>query len=123
MWAQVVNMVLGLLVMITPALGAYSQTISNSNYIVGPFVITFAMVAITDAARNVRLFNIPAALWIMVSALLFDAGETARILNMLLGIFIIIFSLMKGQIQQKVGGGWRSLFQDHPKHVQAAKEK
>lgn len=117
MWAQVINMFLGLLVMVSPALGDYTTEMSNNNYIVGPFIITFAMIAITDAARNVRLLNVLIGIWLMIAALLLDSGLTARINNMVLGILVVCFSLIKGKIKERFGGGWRSLFQKHPDHM------
>lgn len=121
MWAQIINMVLGLAVMVLPGWLGFEKAASNNNYIVGPLVITFALVAITDAGRNVRLFNIPAGFWLMVGPLVLGFSNTARLTDMLLSIFIILLSLVRGTVAQGFGGGWRSLLQKNPEHWQAAK--
>lgn len=123
MWAQVINIFLGLAVMLLPGLLGFNQAASNNNYIVGPLVITFALVAITDVGRNARLFNIPAGFWLMAGPLIQGFSNTVRLTDMLLGILIIIFSLYKGNVTQRFGGGWRSLWQKEPEHWKVAQRQ
>lgn len=123
MWAQVINIFLGLAVMVLPGMLGFDKTASNNNYIVGPLIITFALVATTDAARNVRWFNIPAGFWLMVGPLVLGFATTERLVNMLLGILIILCSLIRGQVNQRFGGGWRSLLQKDPEHWRIARRK
>lgn len=122
MWAQVLNIILGLAVMAAPGLLGFDKAASNNNYIVGPLVITFALVATTDVGRNTRLFNIPAGFWLMIGPLILGFDNQVRLTDMLLGILIVIFSLYKGKITQRFGGGWRSLWQKEPEHWQVAQQ-
>ena len=122
MWAQVINIFLGLAVMLTPGLLGFDKAASNNNYIVGPLVITFALVAVTEAARNTRLFNVPLGIWLMIGPLILGFSTTARLTDILLGILIIIFSLFKGTVTQRFGGGWRSLWQKDPEHWKVAQQ-
>lgn len=122
MWAQVINIILGLAVMVVPGLLGFDKAESNNNYIVGPLVITFALVATTDAARNLRWCNIPAGFWLMAGPLILGFSNTARLTDMVLGILIVLFSLIKGSLAYSFGGGWRSLLQKEPEHWRIAKQ-
>lgn len=120
MWAQIINAVLGLVVMIVPGIWQFDESASNNNYIVGPFVITFALTAVTDAARNLRWMNIPAGAWLIFSPLILGYGTPAVTINIFLGILIVLFSLFRGKVENRFGGGWRSLLKKNPKHLQEA---
>ena len=122
MWAQAINIFLGLAVMILPGLLGFTEAESNNNFIVGPLVATFALVATTDVGRNARLFNIPAGIWLMIGPLLLGFSTSARLADIFLGILIIIFSLFKGTVSQRFGGGWRSLWQKEPEHWRTAQQ-
>lgn len=122
MWAQIINMVLGLGVMAAPAVWWFPEDASNNNYIAGPLVITFAMIAITDVGRSMRWFNVPLACWLTISPFILDYDGPALPVNVLLGVVIGVLSLVKGKVSQRFGGGWRSLFQKEPAHVKAAEE-
>lgn len=122
MWAQFINIALGLMVMLAPGLWDYDKSAASNNYIAGPLVITFAIISITDVGRNIRWFNVPVGFWLLISPLVFEMGEPGIILNMLAGMGIVIFSLIKGKRQSRFGGGWRSLFQKHPLHAAEAEK-
>ena len=122
MWAQVINIVLGLAVMALPGMLGFSKAESNNHYIVGPLVAAFALVATTGVGRSARLFNIPAGSWLMVGPLLLGFSTTARLTGILLGMLIVVFSLFKGTLSQRFGGGWRSLWQKEPAHWKIAQQ-
>ena len=120
MWAQVIAMILGLVVMIAPSVADFDTTASNNNYIIGPLVITIAMVAITDVARNLRWCNIPLGAWLILSPFIIGFDGAALWWNVLSGAAIVFLSCFRGSVKQRFGGGWRSLFQKNPPHMQEA---
>ncbi len=122
MWAQIVSMILGLAVMVAPAVFDFGQTAANNNYIVGPLVITFAMTAITDVGRNLRWWNIAGGFWLIVAPFLLDFTSTETWINVIMGAAIAGLSCIRGKVTQRFGGGWRSLFQKNPLHVQEARK-
>jgi hypothetical protein len=111
MWAQAINIIIGLLVMVAPDIWHFDKIASHNNHIAGPMVITFAITALWEVNRNVRWFNIPIGFWLIFSPLFFHFSTTAININIFSGLFIVILSLFKGSIKQRFGGGWRSLWQ------------
>lgn len=118
MWAQIVNTVLGLIIMIAPDLWDYNKLAADNNHTVGPVIITFAITAIWEVNRNIRWFNVLAGFWLLFSPFFLNLGS-ARVteFNMFMGILVILCSLFKGTIEQRFGGGWRSLLQKNPEHL------
>ncbi len=120
MWARIANILIGLLLMVAPGIWAFEKTAADNNHIVAPLVITFSITALWEVNRSVRLFNIPVGAWLVISAFVFDYTVTGMILNIAGGILLVIFSLVKGTTRSNYGGGWRSLFEENPAHLQAA---
>jgi len=124
MWARILNIILGLYVMIAPALFNFNPALSNSNHIVGPLVITFAVISLWDINQRVRLASIVTGAWLIISAFIFSAPATIYLIgNAVAGLLIIIFALVKSNVKHQYGGGWRSLFQNNPEHMRAAEKK
>jgi len=121
MWAQIINIVIGLGLMVTPALLRFNKVAADNNHIVGPLVITFAVISLWEINRNARLFNIVTGCWLILSPFIVGFSSVALVTDIVSGIAVILFSLNKGKIKSRYGGGWRSLFQKHPLHVQAIK--
>ncbi|NJK86705.1 MAG: hypothetical protein HC906_12770 [Bacteroidales bacterium] len=118
MWAQILNTFLGLWLMISPNVLKFNNSIAaDFNYITGPLIVTFAVISYWEASRNVRRWNIPIALFLIIASFTFDSN-TARLNDILTCIPVVVFSLVKGKITQKFGGGWKSLFQENPEHMQ-----
>jgi hypothetical protein len=121
MWAQIANILIGLGVMIAPALFKFNKVAADNNHIVGPLVLTFAIISLWEINRNARLFNIITGAWLILSPFITGFTSVARTVDIVCGVAIILFSLNKGTIQTRYGGGWRSLFQKNPLHVQDVK--
>lgn len=117
MWAQAINIVLGLLVMIAPALFSMEKTMSNNLHITGPLIVTFALTALWEVNRNVRWFNYGCGAWLLASPLVLGYRGPGLELILLIGLLVILFSLFKGKIEKPYGGGWRSLLQKEPLHM------
>lgn len=113
MWAQIINIFIGIWLMIAPYVLSYSAAGSDSCHIAGPVIATFATVACWEATRGARKFNIPIGLWLLVAPWLLGYNETLPTINdMLCGALILSFSMVKGKIIGKFGGGWKVLWQN-----------
>lgn len=123
MIARILNIILGLYIMVSPALFPYNQALSNNNHIAGPLIITFAVIALWDINRQVRLANVVTGSWLIISAFIFSAPATLYlIMQGAAGLLIIVLALIKGKVVHQYGGGWRSLWQDHPEHMQKSEQ-
>jgi hypothetical protein len=121
MWAQIINILVGLWVIVSPSVLDLNKAISNNDRIVGPIIVTVAFIAISESVRNTRYINILSGLWLLISPWVLGYEHVAGILNdMIFGLIVIILSLVKGTVKNAFGGGWNALFQDIPSHVQEA---
>ena len=102
--------------MASPAVLGFEPSEATSSYIVGPLVISFSITAIWEVNRSARLLNIPAGLWLALSPLFLDLGDAALYNSVAGGLAIVVFSVPKGKIEGRYGGGWASLFSRKPVH-------
>ncbi len=121
MWAQIINIVIGLGLMVAPSILKFNKVDADNNHIVGPLVITFAVISLWEINRNARWFNIVTGSWLLIAPFVLAFTFSAKIVDLIAGVLIIIFSFFSGKVKRKYGGGWRSLFQKHPLHMQAVK--
>jgi hypothetical protein len=118
MWAAVINILFGLWLMLAPYVLHFEKAASNNNYIIGPLVITFAIIAAWEVNRSARYFNIIAGAWLVVSPFILDFQQTgASVTTVMSGILIAVLSFVEGSIKGNYGGGWRSLFEKDPVHM------
>jgi len=122
MWTRIPTILLGLWLMISPSVFSMNELTSNNNYIVGPLVITFSVISIWDINRKVIRANIPLGAWLLVALFALDFTKSiAFFSNGACGAFIIVLSSIKRKrTTGKYGGGWKSLFQHNPPHLQEA---
>lgn len=125
MWAQIINVILGLWVMASPGILNYpSVAATDNNHIVGPVIVTFAFTAIWEATRSVGKWNIPLGLWLVVAPWLLPFEHTSPIINnMAAGVLIAALATVRGKVEQNFGGGWSSLFKKDPAHEQAVRKR
>lgn len=119
MWAAIINILLGLWLMISPGLLQFEKAASNNNYIVGPMVLTFAITALWGVNRSARFLNVATGIWLAVSPFIIGFQSSVAIWSTVLsGVLIAGFSFVRGSIKRNYGGGWRSLFEKDPVHLQ-----
>lgn len=122
MWAQFINAALGIWLMVAPGIFGFEKISVNNDHIVGPVIATFAITALFESTR--RRFNIALGAWLLLAPWVLDYESAAAIINdMLVGTLVIGFSLVKGKIKNKFGGGWSSLWQTYSLHEWEAKQE
>lgn len=113
MWAQVINALLGIWLMAAPSVLKMEGTAADNDHIVGPLIATVAITAIFENARNLRLVNVLFGAWLLVVPWVLDfPSTTAIIAHLVTGAVVIGLSLVKGEVKEKVGGGWASLWKN-----------
>ncbi|HYG38319.1 MAG TPA: hypothetical protein VD908_06865 [Cytophagales bacterium] len=113
MWAQILNVLNGILLMTLPWLLKLDKGASNNYHIVGPLIAMFALTAIFECTRNVRWFNIPLGGWLVISPLFLNYNTTLDVLStVLIGVLVVALSLVRGKLKHQFAGGWRGLFND-----------
>ena len=122
MWAQVINAILGIWLMAAPGIFGFSKTMADNDHIVGPVIATFAIIAFWECTRVVRTYNIPLGAWLLLAPWVLGYDNTIAIVNdMVVGGLVIGFSLVKGKIEQRYGGGWSAIWKSNALHQKEAK--
>lgn len=117
MWAAITNIIIGLLLILAPPVFSLDKSVADHFYIIGPVVITFAFVALWEVNGAACYFNIPAGLWLVAAPFLFNF-PTGTWLAITSGMLIVLLSFFRKKVKGNYGGGWRSLMQEHPAHMQ-----
>lgn len=121
MWAQFINVLIGLWLMVAAEVLQLSNKAAINAYVIGPIIISMAVIALWESMRSVRYLNILCGAWLLIAPWLLSYNLTRDYVNdIVAGSAIIMLSLVKGNITHKFGGGWRSLFQRNPSHIQEA---
>ncbi|MBC5775336.1 SPW repeat protein [Pontibacter sp. KCTC 32443] len=126
MWAQIINAILGIWLTVSPAILGLSddKTISNNAHIVGPVIASFAVIAIWEATRVVRLYNVPLALWLLLAPWVLGYDQTTAIINdMVTGVAVLGLSMVKGKIEGTYGGGWSAIWHRNSLHTTEARRQ
>jgi hypothetical protein len=121
MWAKAINIILGLWIMISPAIFPFNLLMADYNHITGPLIITFSITALWEINRNAKWLNVLVGILLIVATLIIQPGTMMVLVsNLFAAILVIILLFVKEKKKINYGGGWRSLFQKNPPHVKAA---
>jgi hypothetical protein len=118
MWAQAINVVLGLWLMAAADVLDYGRPAATSDRVAGPLIATFATVALWQATRNVRRANLPFGAWLIIAPLVLSYGWSAAVNSVIVGAAVIGLSLVRGRITHRYGGGWVTAFRPTSAPVQ-----
>ena len=123
MWAQVVNSLLGIWLMVAPAVLGYGAPAAVNDRIAGPIAASFAVIACSEVTRPARRVNLPLGLWLVVAPFVLGYGATAPLVNSLLvGVALAALSFVKGTVDARFGGGWRAVWSRRSVHEPEAPE-
>ncbi len=117
MWAAIINTLIGLWLTFTPAVFQLAGSRAYTNYIIGPLIITFAVIAMWEINYSIIKINIFIALVLIVMTVVTGEQSTALYSDIISAVLIIPASLMKRKIKGSYGGGWKSLLQKTPAHI------
>lgn len=119
MWAIIINILVGLWVMASPAVLGLTGSAADNNYIAGPLIVTFSVIALWDINRSVRYCNVLIGLWLAVSAFILPLGAATLWNNIIAGILVGALSFVPAASKKRFGGGWKSLLEEEPEHMRA----
>ena len=124
MWAQIINALLGIWLMASPALLGFEGIAADNDHIVGPIIASFAVISWWESTRVVRLYNIPPAAWLLLAPWVLGYESTGALVNdMLVGAVVLGLSFVKGKITETYGGGWSAIWQSDSLHAQEARRQ
>ena len=95
--------------MAAPAILDYGDPARRNDYIVGPVAASLAVVAIWEVTRPVRWANAGLGLWLVAAPWLLGYDPVAAVNSTATGLLLTALSLVRGQIEQRFGGGWTAV--------------
>ena len=122
MWNRLVSIGIGIGLMVLPTVWNLPKPVANHEHIIGPVIVSMAIISISESTRNVRYVNGLVGLWLLIAPWVLHHQTTRLVLTEVSsGLLLTGCSLVRGTIKNRFGGGWRSLFTQTPDHVLAAK--
>jgi hypothetical protein len=110
MWAQIINVLLGVWLMVAPALLNYNGALRTNDRIVGPLVATCAIIALWPVTRAVRWMNVGCGLWLLLAPWVCAALWPLPLHSMGVGGLLIGLASVRGTLPSGFGGGWAMLW-------------
>jgi len=108
-WNLLVSALLGVWLMVAPAIFQTQDQAAHSDHILGALIVTVAMVAFAEVTRAARFINIALALGIIVLPWVFAGATFASGINdLIIGVLIIALSIPLGKIKNTYDG-WNPL--------------
>lgn len=120
MIAQLFIIAIGIWLMFSPTVFDYVGTGAEMlQRACGPVVAVFGIVALWEATRSMRWWNLPFAAALLIGPLLVEHTTAATLSSVLGGLIIGAASFYRGKanIKENYGGGWMALFRDDPYRV------
>lgn len=104
-WNLLVSIALGLWLMLAPSVLGSRAPAAHSDHLVGALIVTVVMIALADVGRVARLVNVLLGAWVMVSPWLLEGATASGVWgDALVGALVIVLSLPRGRIGERYGG-------------------
>ena len=110
MWAQAVITVLGVWLLAAPDVLNYSGPARLNNQIIGAWIATFGMIAMSESVRAVRWVNVGLGLWLVIAPFTWKYPNQQFWESILAGLTVMALACVRGYISERFGGGWRALW-------------
>lgn len=110
MWPRAIAALLGSWLMAAPAVLGYGDPARTHDYIVGPLVVSVAIIAMAEATRPLRWLNAAAGAWLLVAPFVLGFEPIARLNALVTGVLLLACALVRGRVRSDFGGGWAMLW-------------
>lgn len=108
-WNLLVSAAIGIWLMASPSILTTHGALATNNYIEGPMIAAFSIIALAEAFRSVRFINILFGIGLVLAPWLASGTNLLSVWNnVLAGLFIIALSFRKGRISERYGA-WQKL--------------
>jgi len=111
MWARIISVVLGIWLMAAPAVLDFPGPARINDRIVGPLVVSFAIIAYWEVTRSLRWVQLVLGFWLLVAPWVLGYELVATLNSMIVGLLLMALAAVPGTVKQRYGGGWSSLWE------------
>jgi SPW repeat-containing protein len=115
MWKHLLPALAGIWLMMSPAVLAYADPARANDRIIGPIVVSLAIIAMWEISRPLRWVNVLLGTWLLIAPWLLAYPPSGRWNSLATGAVVLGFSLVKGKRTHDFGGGWSSLWKRAPR--------
>ena len=124
MFPRIVNILIGIWLMIAPAVLGYEGSAAKNSWIVGPLAASVAIIAIWETTRSLRYLNVLLGLWLLLAPWVLQFESTRALwISLIAGVVMIAVALVRRPIQQRIGGGWSVLWKGEDEKEMMLKDK
>jgi hypothetical protein len=103
-WNLIVSVLLGGVLMFAPTYMIVNRYLSPSDYIAGALVATFSFIAMAEVLRIVRFLNMLIGIFVLIYSLLFFTTPNSQpIFHIVWSFILIAVSIPKGRIKESYG--------------------
>ena len=113
MWPRALNALLGIWLMVSPAVLGYGDPARVVDRILGPVAASFAIVAMGEATRPVRHVNLLIALLLILAPWVLGYPGNATINSTIVGIAMAALSRLGGAVNERFDGGWSRVWRGY----------
>jgi hypothetical protein len=114
MWIHLIVAALGLWVMASPDVMGYEGPERLNNHIVGPLIVSAAVIALAETTRVLRWVNVVLGCWLVLAPVILHYQPLhIGVRSGLLGFVIAGLSWFPGETRSLQGGGWSALRKHH----------
>lgn len=107
-WNLLLAVALGLWLMASPAMWGSQGAAASSDHLVGPLVVTVAVIAMAEVARPLRFLLVGFGLWLLLAPWALPGATAASAVNdMVAGAALALLSLRRGRVTQRYGAWQR----------------
>ena len=103
-WNLVASTLLGIWLMVSPAVMGIQGELANSHYILGPMIVACSVIATAEVFRSVRFCNILFGLALIVAPwVVTQPGLLSTWNSVIAGVLIVALSFRRGKIRSRYG--------------------
>ncbi|HET9846471.1 MAG TPA: vitamin K epoxide reductase family protein [Nitrospira sp.] len=110
-WTQLLVAAVGIGIMALPDVMSYQGPERLNDQIVGPLIVSAAMIAAAETTRAVRWVNVVLGCWLVIAPVILQYEPLhIGVRSSVLGIVVAGLSWLSGRRTQELGGGWKRLW-------------
>lgn len=109
MWPRVGSALIGVWLMAAPSVLGYGGVAATNDRIAGPTAAAIAIVAMSQVTRAFRWLNLVIGAWLLLAPWILGYPPSALASSMVSGLALAGLASLRGRVDRRYGGGWRSL--------------
>ena len=109
MWAPALTSMLGVWLTAAPDVMGYGGHARLSNQLVGVWMATFGVIAMSECLRALQWVDLALGVWLISAPFLLDYSDERACGSLVVGIAAISLTFVRTPVRERFGGGWTSL--------------